>query len=335
MEASGTRSPLTEGASAKPASGSKAADGTAPVDGIVVPAGDSSAIGVDACVFAHNEEDEIARSVAAVLGAFGEAAKDDGPRVHVVVNGSRDRTAAIVREMAEGDGRIVLHELSVGDKSNAWDHYVHELADPARHHAFVDGDVRPEPGAIARLAAGLRAHPGALAASALPVGGRTSGPWAERILVEAGLPGNLYMLRDATVRRMREEGFRLPIGLIGDDTLLRFMLLRDLDGRGTPDKARIAPVRGAFFRYESLPWSMAGVRERIARQRRYALRDLQMALIDAHWREGKGGLPHRIADLYGGAGPLTARHRAPRMRWPLMPGAWLKARRAWRENEPG
>lgn len=248
-------------------------------------------------IFAHNEEAHIGAALAAVAAA-GIGPRD---RVTVLVNGTTDRTMERVEAVAAEEPRVRGVEIAFGDKANAWDVYVQHLApEEAEAHVFIDGDVQVSHGSIALLRAALDAHPEALAASALPRGGRRAEDWAARVLENHGLPGNFYALRGSVVARMRGR-FWMPVGLIGDDTFLRNMLLRDLDPQAAPELARIRPVPGARFDYRSFPLtSLAGVRALWRRHRRYALREAQMHVLMRHLaRTGIAGLPRRIDALYG------------------------------------
>lgn len=224
-------------------------------------------------VFAHNEEKSITASLNAIVAA-GLAPED---RVTVLVNGTTDRTHALVDDFAATDSRVGCVDIAFGDKANAWNVYVHTHAPrDAAAHVFIDGDVRISAGALDRFRAALDAHPEALALSALPRGGRQSEGWAERIVKNHGMPGNFYALRGSVVERMSGR-FWLPVGLIGDDTLLRNMVLRDFDVEGTLVPERIRPVPGAYFDYESFPVSsLSGVLSLWRRHKRYALREAQI-----------------------------------------------------------
>lgn len=250
-------------------------------------------------VLAHNEADRIQGSLEALCAAG--LGPDD--QVHVMINGSTDATAEIVQAMAKADRRIAPHVLDFGDKSNAWNTYVYRHAPKDHHHIFLDGDVRPAAGAVTELLDTLDRHPEALASSALPAGGRRSQAWAQKILENHGLPGNLYALRDATLERIKAERIFLPVGFVGDDTILRWLLLRDLNPTGATAKTRIRPAAKAYFEYESFPvMSGSGLTALYKRQKRYSRRDLEVALLtDRLQAQGIGGLPRYASELYGAA----------------------------------
>jgi len=254
---------------------------------------------------------------------------DPDDRIHVVVNGSSDGTEVIAREIAARDERVSVHVLAFGDKANAWNHYVHRVADEGAHHVFMDGDVRPASGAIAALRGALDQHPEALAASALPRGGRRSPAWARQVLENHGMPGNLYMLRDATVARMRARRFFLPVGLVGDDTFLRWILLRDLDPCAEIRRERIRPAAAAFFEYDSFPIaSLSGLRALYKRHRRYSRRDMEMVLLTEHL-SGKtlAVLPRYISELYPKARLTSALRGGRRLRQVFFLSSYAFARR--------
>ena len=264
-------------------------------------------------VFAHNEARHIETCIRAIQRA-GLAMED---QVFVLINGATDETESIVRRLSQDDPRIRPVVIALGDKANAWSFYVKRLApEQADLHIFIDGDVEVSEGAFDEIRACLSEHTDALAASTLPSGGRTAASWARRILKEHGMPGNFYALRGRTLERINAEAISMPVGLIGDDPFLRWLLLRDLHPGATPDPARIRPVRNAFFTYKSIPiTSLSGLRALWARQMRYQLRDLQINLLRMHLSVyGLTAMPRRIDSLYSQATPLMALKGQVRLR---------------------
>ena len=69
-------------------------------------------------VLAHNEERRIARCLVTL------PLSDAGFAIHVVVNGSRDGTAAIVAELAAEHANLTLHNWAEGGKARSWNRIV-------------------------------------------------------------------------------------------------------------------------------------------------------------------------------------------------------------------
>jgi len=117
------------------------------------PAGGLGRPEVSVLIPARNEERGIAAAVESAL-----ASEDVDAEVLVLDDGSTDRTADLVREIAARDGRVRL--LSGPPLPDGWcgkQHACHVLGRHARSRLllFVDADVRLEPEGLARLAAFL------------------------------------------------------------------------------------------------------------------------------------------------------------------------------------
>lgn len=256
---------------------------------------------------AHNEEAQIAQSLEAILTQDGFSPED---RITVLENGSTDRTASIVKGLEQEYPQVTLCSIKLGDKANAWSHYTFNVSTEfdADAHVFIDGDVTMRPGSLKAICVALASHPDALAFSGLPYGGRTAVTWRERVLKEHGLPGNFYVLRGTTLRSMRDGNWCLPVGYMGDDTILQWILKRRLNPMSALDKTAIQPVAEAGFEYESIPGtSMSGLWALYRRQRAYAMRDIQSKLLSDHLRVKPGNRPpHDISELYSAAKPWTA-----------------------------
>lgn len=290
------------------------------------------------CVLAHNEEDEIGRCLDSVVAA-GLSREDV---VHIVVNGSRDNTENIVRAVASLDPRIRLHTLELGDKANAWDHYTFNVDhEGIQGHVFVDADVRIRQGSLSAIKAALAVQSEAIAFSTLPYGGRISDGWRKKMLSQGGFAGNFYALKQDTLLQIIDENWHLPVGLIGDDTFLKWILRRGFDPNAPDRAALVQLLPGAGFDYDSFSMtSFSGLRSMVKRQATYALRDLQVYLVVRHLRRNaqshandKNGqrLPRQISDLYEEVpfwGQLASPFGFSRLvaRKILFPYTWLRAR---------
>ncbi|RZL34030.1 MAG: hypothetical protein EOP35_16560 [Rubrivivax sp.] len=187
------------------------------------------------------------------------AASPPGAVVDVVVNGNRALAEAmrplITRTVAPAL-RLRLWFVPLGDKSHAWNAYLHRLAPPAALYAFVDGYARVHPCAFGSLRDALAAQPEALAATGLPQHGWSARKVARMMLAEGGIHGNLYALTPRAVDELRRTGYRLPLGLYRTDPTLGAALSFGLDlreRRWEPLRG-IVPVATAGWDYTALRW---------------------------------------------------------------------------------
>jgi glycosyltransferase involved in cell wall biosynthesis len=247
-------------------------------------------------VFAHDE----AESIVACLDSIYRGEPPRPFEIHVLANGCSDATEALVATHARERPEISLHVIALGDKSNAWNTYVHDVRVRAPVHCFVDGDVRVARGALGALAGALAARPGVNGAAALPEGGRHAEAFARDIIAEHALPGNLYALSGNFVDRIRARGLRLPVGLIGDDSWVGALALMDLDPARGWLRSRVAVCRDARFEYDPLQWHRpANVRLYLRRRIRYALRTWQTVMLRGYIEErGLAALPGHVRELY-------------------------------------
>lgn len=249
------------------------------------------------CILAHNE----ARLLPACVGSLRAAGLGGEDRVHILANGCTDQTVLIARTLLAADHRIRLHELVVADKANAWNDYVHRLADPAiQTHVFLDGDVRASENALTALSEALITAPEAYAAAALPIAGRSRRRWARRLLVHNYLSGNLYALSGSAIAAFRKQSLRLPFGAKGEDGVITYLLLTDLKG-GADDShhRRIVMSEGATFEFDSLTVSLRDLRLYQRRLMRYSERHFQKQLLYGLLkREGAGAMPDSIVEIY-------------------------------------
>jgi glycosyltransferase involved in cell wall biosynthesis len=264
-------------------------------------------------LFAHNEARTIQAAVESVRAA------SDGRIVHIAVlaNGCTDDTVAIVRKTAAEQSAVLAVEIPRADKANAWNVYVHDVLRDERFasaslHAFMDGDVRAEPGAIAALHHALNDVPTAHAAGGMPVTGRDRDAWRQRMVAGGTLAGNLYALRASFVSRLRGQGVRIPIGLIGEDWLVSYLARTDLRVPPVSDgHPRVVFTPRAGFWFRSLnPLNPRDCRIYARRLWRYALRGAQFEmLMPLLERESLAGMPRDVDELYRRGGLPS------RMKW--------------------
>ncbi len=121
-------------------------------------------------VFAHNE----ARDIEAVLQSIQSAAAGAAIDIFVLSNGCLDDTHSRVSRCSASVPNLWLVDISVGDKVNAWNLFVHHVLPRRRFgqiekFSFMDGDCVAAPSAITWLARALGENSNALAAGAMPL----------------------------------------------------------------------------------------------------------------------------------------------------------------------
>lgn len=255
-------------------------------------------------VLAHNEE----RRIAACLESL--PLDDAGIAVHVIANGSTDRTAEIARNVARG--RATVHEWAQGGKSRSWNRLMLDTPGiEADCYVFVDGDAQILPGSVEALAALLAANRTANAAAGLPCNGRGAERYRAQLIASHGMFGDLYALSGDFVARLRASGIRLPEDLIGDDSLIGALAKTDLGSEDDWREDRLLPCPQAGFLCEpAARLSLAAMRLQYRRMINYSVRAFQNRIVTDIMRgTGPKGLPRRLAELYP---PWLARFRPRR-----------------------
>lgn len=248
-------------------------------------------------VFAHNE----ARNIIACLDSLQVAAASHPIECHVLANACTDRTEALVREYGAAHSNVHLVSIALGDKANAWNRFVHEVAPRgAGPYFFIDGDVRATPGALDAMTQMLLQHPQANGVSAMPQSGRGVEAFQRDMLNNNGVAGNLYGLRGAFIERIRAQAIRMPIGTIGEDALIGAMLKWDLRGDTRWDNSRVVVAQAAGFEFDSVsPWLPREWKKYFRRRVRYSVRGYQNKMLGlAIQPNGFELLPQHVRDLY-------------------------------------
>ncbi len=226
-------------------------------------------------------------------------------RVTVLANGCNSADEQAIRLLANEFEHVRVAMLAIGDKANAWNHYVHDLAPHCdglgqSTHFFTDGDVTLEPNALVALANALRSAPDAVAAGAMPASGRDRDAWRARMAANGILAGGLYALRGSFLQRVRQRGIRMPAGFIGDDWLVSYLAAGNLGKPSSVAGESIIFPPGAEFRFRSLnPLVPADYPTYVRRLWRYALRGVQFEmLVNLLAIEPLESMPTDILDLY-------------------------------------
>lgn len=253
--------------------------------------------GWSVAVFAHNEARNIQGCLASVIAQQPAACFP----VYVLINGSRDATERLVREFASSNPQVVPIVIALGDKTNAWNTYVHDLAPTVAAHFFVDGDTRPLPGSFEALAVAMRQLSSARAIGALPAAGRDRDGWSRRMMTFGRLAGCLYALSGSYLAELRSANVRMPIGLIGEDLLLSCLVKGRFGMQALLEPSpRLAFAQSAGFWFRSLsPRRPADWVTYARRLVRYRVRDYQLAmLLDFLQGHSVAEMPADSAALY-------------------------------------
>lgn len=147
-------------------------------------------------------------------GAVGSVLANEGVDLEVVVldDGSIDRTAEIVREMARFDPRVRLETAPpLPPGTCGKQHACAVLATHARHplRVYLDADVRLEPDALGRIARFMD-DTGADLASGFPR--QITGTWMERLLIPMMHYLTLGFLPMGMMRRTKRPSFSAGCG---------------------------------------------------------------------------------------------------------------------------
>ena len=247
-------------------------------------------------VFAHNE----ARNIIACLDSL-QSASTLPCECHVLANACTDETEALVRTYSASHPNVHLVSIALGDKANAWNVFVHEIAPhDATHCFFIDGDVRATPGSLDAMVQALALHPQANGVSALPRSGRGLDAFQRDMLKDNGVAGNLYGLRGEFVERLFNQAIRMPVGTIGEDALMGAMLKWDLRGDTRWDNSKVVVAREAGFEFDSVsPWLPREWKKYFRRRVRYSVRGFQNKMLgQAIQPGGFVALPRQVNDLY-------------------------------------
>jgi len=258
-------------------------------------------------VLAHNE----AKNIVACLDSIYAAEPGQAFSIFVMANGCTDDTERIVDEYAKTHRGVKLVSIAMADRCNAWNVFMHETVPahvPGRNvYFFMDGDCRACPGSFSELAKGLAENPAANAAGAPPMCGRDRERDARGLVENHCIVANLYALSGRFVQDIQAKGVRLPLGLdAADDGLIGALAKWDLDPRREWDDNRVIPCPKAGFLFDSLsPTNLKQWKQYWRRLVLYGRRHYDNQLLGQRLkREGIGGMPERISDLYSDAKQL-------------------------------
>jgi hypothetical protein len=197
---------------------------------------------------------------------------------------------------------IRVWQIALGDKAHAWNEYLRCIWPGSRVAFFIDGYAQVKPDALTSLASGLDATSEAWAATGVPTCGRSAGKLRHAMLTEGGIHGSLHAVRGDVLARMRDQGFRLPLGLYRTDGLVGAAIcfsMNPAEQRWNSQRVLISPTAG--WSYQPLRWwKPADLRTHVKRLLRQSQGLLENSAIKEHLaarRQAPESLPETTAEL--------------------------------------
>jgi hypothetical protein len=207
----------------------------------------------------------------------------------VMVNGNRQLAAdlaAIIHlpEFCSSHIFIRIWYIPVADKANALNQYLNEIRPEADVTFFLDGYVQVMPEALKLMSESLAAKPETLAVSAVPTVGRSANSLRQTMLKGGGIHGNLFGVRREVCLRLRERGFRLPLGTYWTDGLMGAVFCFGLDPSCNDwESRRVGAHPQATWRLDpAVWWRPKDIRSYFRRRLRQAQGRLENRAIREH-----------------------------------------------------
>lgn len=259
---------------------------------------------IEVCVVAHNEAQFIETCLGSIEIALSKLPADYQVNVHIVNNGSTDNSDLIIDAFCAKRSHFDAVHIALGDKSNAWNVAIYErVLSEESLVVFIDGDCTINEGSIEAmvLASDINASAYLLAAVPEPIG-RHSENTIKETMAGRALSGNFYGITPLFHGKIKSCDFHLPVGLIGDDSLLAWVASHDFALSNGVQKGKLVGVKQARFGYHRLiPNSLSNIRMYWRRLQRYSLRHLQQCCIKQfllHEDDKFAALPREISALY-------------------------------------
>ncbi len=253
-------------------------------------------------IVAYNEALFIEECLNSIKLALELASHSDAI-VSVIANGCTDNTYGIAKKYCENLENWAVYELKLGDKSNAWNYAITlDDASDKSFTVFVDGDCTIAHQSISALLDTFASSPNAYIIAGVPgTRGNTTETTIKQTLEGSALSGNFYALTPRFLNKVANEQFLLPVGLIGDDSLLAWVSSHDFKLSNGVVNGYLVGSRDAYFFYHRLtPNSFHNIRLYIRRIHRYSLRHLQQSCIREYLNkvDNFGVLPKNINQTY-------------------------------------
>jgi glycosyltransferase involved in cell wall biosynthesis len=250
-------------------------------------------------MFAYNESANIANSIKSIY----DNTDDRLNHLHLIANGCSDNTVDVANACKEtlGFDKLIITDLSLGDKCNAWNHYVYTLAEPVPTHFFVDADVKFSANCFPLMHDKLITTPAqTVTIAGMPLSGRNLDFYRSLVINRACFFGNLYGLKYSFIETIRQQEFTLPIGLNWIDSFLTKAVNTELQFFDYNLPERTTYLEGTGYYFDSLsPFNIDDIKLYINRIARYELGKLQEVYLDKlpvkDWPKKMHGINLKIA----------------------------------------
>jgi glycosyltransferase involved in cell wall biosynthesis len=251
-------------------------------------------------MFAYNEERNIVKSIENIYANID----DNLGNFFLLANGCTDNTVAIAKQIKQrlAFEKLTVIDIPIGDKCNAWNHYVYTLAQDEMCHFFVDADVTFSKNCFTLMFDKLvNCQPTPNIVAGYPLSGRNLAFYQHLVEQRFCFFGNLYAASGQYLSMVKEKQFTLPIGLNWIDSFLTKAANTDISFESNNRPGRVVYLKNVGFEFESLsPFRKDDIllyKNRIAR---YELGKIQERYLDqmafTQWPEDMREINLKIRD---------------------------------------
>lgn len=228
--------------------------------------------------FAYNEGDSINATIRSIISNSDKRLKN----ITIVANGCTDNTAEIAKETlnkyAPCSFKVV--QLEIGDKCNAWNHYIYHHLAECEVVFFTDSDLTFSENAFPKLFDKLLAT-NQLAIAGLPQTGRNIAQYVELVENYSCLFGGLYGVKQQFLTRLKNENIYLPMGLNWIDSQITKLINHNLSTDKSIYTHQVTFEPNIGYHFESLkPWKPSHIKLYLNRLVRYKTGQLQESYLD-------------------------------------------------------
>lgn len=232
---------------------------------------------IQICVFAYNLENIIDSSLDSIIKNLGIYEAE----IIVIANGCKDNTIIKINDFIEKYSFVHCENIEMGDKANAWNVFTHKHYSEGAIAIYVDGDLSFSNNAIKNIIEHHLSEPNYNIITSVPWSrGRNSEYYREKIKNNYEVAGGLYLLSPTFMAALKNKSVRLPIGLIGDDSMIAYLAATNLEQNSDRPEGRIGHCFEAEFQYEPLNLSsITDIKLYFRRRVRYSIRYMQQSSI--------------------------------------------------------